>query len=245
MRTFKPILILLILIVPGRNYASNPKDTTKYMSCDNSIGLSFAPAYYVMHNNPYPGIIQNSISFSTAISYKLKLNSAATLYLFSNAGFLQNNSLIKNIPNTSLLINSQGNINYRDITYFNEVNSYDYVFINENLAFTFCHLSKRKDNYLFAEGGLECTWNFKDIIVLKNFQEPPGSSIPLRKATSVNESNLAWILGVGCSVSVSERFTINIIPEFLYAFSKIQDNSNYSPLLFYDTGINFQVLYNF
>lgn len=230
------IVLLICMLGAGKSYAGPADSTaTRPATAKNALGVSLTPAYCGIFNYPKPGFF--NMSYRAGISYRLGLNHSNSLYLFSELGYLQN-TFTQRMPNDieSIMLDTYGSQSY-----YNAVTRYNYVYLRESVGYTFWHLSKTKNDYLFAVTGLQGMYNFSTSEVDKGVILPPATS-PVkvwRGRNRVSDMEIAWMGGIGFSMNLSSKISTTITPEISYEFGSMTYQS------FYNLGLNFQVLYNF
>lgn len=233
------LILFFCILGTGTSYAG-PADSsaTRPATSKNDIGVSLTPAYCNIFNYPNTGFF--NMSYRAGISGRLGLNHSNSLYILAEAGYLQNSFTVK-APNTSALMSPSGEIVPSAVSYYNATSSYSYVYLSGCIGYTFLHLSKTKNDYLFAMTGLQEMFNFSNKEVDKGvILQPNTSSVTVKKgSTRVNDMNVAWVGGIGFSMNLSSKISATATPEISYELGSVPTQS------FYNLGLNFQVLYNF
>lgn len=197
----------------------------------NGIGIMASPYYSFQRN--YPDFYKGLIASELGISLTVKLNK--TFILFSELGYRTNRQQSQ-VPNTTNLIDSQGNINFDNITYFDATHQFNYYSVTESLGGNLFKLSNKI--IFFGSIGIKGSYFTNGRLTL--YDKITNDKI----ITSIEENeryNFSVVSRFGTCQKISKKLRLITSPQFIYDISNTTSFSR----SFWSIGLNLQLIYNF
>jgi hypothetical protein len=245
---------LLLTVVLGLQavFALAQNDTTVIIR--NGIGLTVSPLFSVNEDRAtYYNVMQGRITGSAGITGTFVINKKYNISLSAELGYKQNSWLLKDLPNTTSLIDSEGNIHYDRITYFEQIEKLNYIYFSTSVNKIIYKFSKKF--FLLGGAGIQAGYFYSEIKESKNCTDYFGNNNNFKysySGTDINQHYTAALLGrVGVQKNFLDKFSLMVTPCFSYELIPVSlylnstTHASDEKIKFYNTGINFQLLYNF
>lgn len=241
-KTRKIGLLFIPLLFPS--LLSGQNDTVS--GINNAFGITISPKYSTPQNQQLRPFVNGSITYKAGVSALFTLNKRGNLFLSTSLGYLKNGWIYKDIPNN--VYDEQGNINYDNITYFDMVSKNNYVFLSAAVGKSIW--KRPKGFHLFGELGVQgqylysSTTSSKGVIINGQKDEFELSY----SGEDITQNYTVALTGsIGVLKSLSEKFSLLVSPYFSYDLNPamIQGVVIWRERIFYNTGMNLTLLYNY
>lgn len=213
------------------------------------MGVSFSPLFSIpLDVSSNVDFVKGKIGWSLGLNNILTLSKKSNIFLLTEIGYLNNQLIIEDIPNTSNLIDSQGNINFENLTNYNLIEKYHYLYLSTSLGKTILKLSG--NTYLLGSAGFRLNYLYRSTHSSEGFiQNGVTDDFSLIFSNADIEQNLTTsiIASAGIIHKLSDNFSIIITPKFAYELNKIvlkQVPTN-QERRFISGGVYLSVLHNF
>ncbi|MBN4071402.1 outer membrane beta-barrel protein [Crocinitomix catalasitica] len=227
-------LLLIILLFSGFSLVKAQSSV--------AIGVSLEPSFSIPQKNSYGGLFAGQPAFNGGISGLYFINHQT--FFRTGVNYRLRGFVNKNVPNTSNVIDSMGNVILENITYFDI--RYKYHYLSFPISFNYItssqkDLGRKKLSFLFS-GGVELSYLFKGRLEYKNYIVD-GNKTEYNYLYTQEDIGKRFAgtlsFGVGLYKDFSPRnFILIIQPLFTYDLLGLSFNEK---LKFYSFGLNMAV----
>jgi hypothetical protein len=207
-------------------------------------GLVLTPGFSVPSNiqQNYKNLIKGLPSFATGIGSFFILNQNKNLFILTNLGFLNQSVLFKNVPNTSNMIDVNANFNFENISYYDYIGSYNYIFLAASVGKSIYEFSNGL--YFWGALGIKVQYCFAGKELLRS----SISKEPLFKYFGddiISPYNIALTGNLGIGRKIFKRFSLMVSPQFVGELNSIgiYQAKLYRDVSFNNLGLNLIFMY--
>lgn len=207
------VVTFIFFMLAFFSFASSKKDTLQFskfgVEINSGAGFSFWNSEFpVTFSKP-----QFSYCFGLGATYFFNNQ----LFLSTSINYKTNSFLLKDIPNTTLLIDEFGNVNYDRVTYFNMKEQFSYLSLP--VSFNYKIPANKKISFVFSTGiGLnylnKVKWDSQNLI--NNNQNADFSIVITNKQLNnrFNRLSPSVSLGIGAMVRISPILSLNLKTQY-------------------------------
>lgn len=222
---------------------SRTRNQNRMRILPNGIGLSIAPKLSKSSNlmegseNLYSGLFTQNIG----LGMRFSLHKNDKIFLLINTGYQKNGFMIKNSPNTTNVVDDQGNIT-NDITYLDLVNVNNSVYLSALVGVNFFEFSNGYS--IYGAIGKQVQYMYSNKITQHAISTNTKSEIYTTSDIS-QPFSASFTTEIGMFKQIGS-FSVSIAPFFSCDFNAAIVNN--SPIhrehKYYNLGINFRLFYN-
>ncbi len=212
----------------------------------NGVGVSFSSLFSEPLDFPSEfDNIKGQMAWSMGVTNTLVLSEKSNIFLLSELGYLSNQYIIEDIPNSNSIIDEQGNVNFTNKTYFDIMRKYNYVYFSTSIGKSVLKLSHK--TFLFGTAGFRLNYLYRSALFSERLPENEKIDFTFSKSDIEQNFTTSIIASVGIFYKPSQNFSIILSPQFAYDLNKIVINNtiNQEETRFINGGFSLSALYNF
>jgi len=182
-----------------------------------SMGVILQPSYTHLISAPAP--FKGKLAGKGALNIHYRINQK--LVLITGISYGIKRTALEDIPNTYNLIDSAGNIDYDNVTYYDIQEQYQYFEIPLKLGYRF---NSEKRTSFFLTAGINAGYlagaksRHRNVIM---DGENADFDVNFTNENLIKRFNISANIGAGICQTLNSRFSLNVLPEFSYDLTPI------------------------
>lgn len=214
---------------------------------EKNIGIVFS-SKYSSASNQIGNSINGLMTYKIGINSLLFLHKKNTLFLLTEAGYITNGWILKDISNTNNIINAQGNVDLNNITSYDLFSKNHYLYLSAKVGKGIYNFSKKA--ILYTALGIQGQYLYSSISSSEGFiinGRKDEFKITYNGSKISQHYGMTLVGGVGLLTNISKKISFMIFPYLSYDINatKIKEAAADRKYQFYNVGVDFNLLYHF